>query len=125
MTGPWWRWPLEVATAWLMPWRAVRTIHAQDKDMRLPIRMLALYASDEDTPFSTGRMGGWWNAPHPLAVATAALMPWRAVEELRSSQRNFLYMCDAIVRAHRRDKEFRAQLGMPAEAEPRHVHVVQ
>jgi hypothetical protein len=38
----WWQWPVEVASTWLMPWRAVRTIREQREDMRLLTQMLAL-----------------------------------------------------------------------------------
>jgi hypothetical protein len=81
---------LEFAAAWLMPTRAARAV----RDVS----------------------GDWWNLPRPVAVAAAALMPWRAVAELRSHQRAFLRVTGGLVAAHRR-------YGL-ASPGPRHLRAV-
>lgn len=125
MTAVRWQWPLDVALVWLMPWRAVRTIRGQRQDMRLLIRMLALDELGDGESLGQTRMGGWWNLPHPLAVGAAALMPWRAVAELRSHQRAFHYVCDKIIVLSRKDEAHGRRTGLPAPPKPRHLTLVK
>jgi hypothetical protein len=109
-----------------MPWRAARTIRQQREDMRLLILMLALDVTAAGEQLGKTRTGGWWNFPQPLAVALAALMPWRAVEDLRSGQRSFRYVTDKLVAAHQQDKDAVASpLDMTPTRKPRHLHVVR
>lgn len=125
MTAAWWQWPLDVVLAWLMPWRAVRTIRGQRQDMRLLIRMLALDVLDDGEPLGQTRMGGWWNLPHPLAVGAVALMPWRAVAGLRSQQRAFHYVCDKIIVLSRQDEARGRRTRLSAPPKPRHLTLVK
>lgn len=92
------RWALAVALAWLMPVRAARRIREQDGEIGALISVLALATIGSSKPLrKAARTGGWWNLPHPLAVVLAALTPWRAVAELRSSQHAFRYVVDRII----------------------------
>ena len=108
-----------------MPWRAVRTIREQREDMRLFTLMLAIDVPTASEQLRETRARGWWNFPHPLAVVLAALRPWRAVEELRSGQRNFRYVADKLAAAYRQDDEPEPIAGVTPAAEPRHLHVVR
>jgi hypothetical protein len=110
---------------WLMPWRAARTIREQREDMRLLTLMLAIDVDTASEQLGQTRADGWWNCPWPLAVMLAALMPWRAVKELRSVQRNFRYVTDKLAAIHRQDK---VPEPVPAPApppRPRHLYVVR
>ena len=128
MAAPWWRWPVEVALTWLMPWRAVRTIREQREDVRLLTLMLAIDVASARDLLGKTRTREWWNSSRPLAVARAALMPWRAVEELRAQQRSFRYVADRLAAAQWQDEELAAaapgRATAPAAA-PRHLHVVR
>jgi hypothetical protein len=123
VTAPWWRWPVEVVLTWLMPWRAVRTMREQREDMRLLTLMLAIDVATASEQLEETRAVGWWNRPRPVAVVLAALMPWRAVEELRSAQRNFRYVTDKLVAVHREH----GASGPAPDAAPRrrHLYVVR
>ncbi len=126
MAAPWWRWPVEVALTWLMPWRAVRTIREQREDVRLLTLMLAIDVASARDLLGKTRTREWWNSPRPLAIALAALMPWRAVEALRTRQRSFRYVADRLAALHRQDEELEAAAPgrVPAPA-PRHLSVVR
>lgn len=50
------RWALAVAVAWLMPWRAVRTISEQDKDLSALVFALASLAAVGAGPISRDRV---------------------------------------------------------------------
>ncbi len=119
--APWWRWPAELLLTWLMPWRAARTIREQREDMRLLTLMLAVDVATASEQIERTRASGWWNRPRPLAVVLAALMPWRAVEDLRSVQRSFRYVTAKLAAIHRQDKA----PDQAPDPRPRHLHVVR
>jgi hypothetical protein len=108
---------------WLMPWRAARTIREQREDMRLLTLMLAIDVDTASEQLGRTRASGWWNRPRPFAVVLAALMPWRAVAELRSVQRNFRYVTDKLVAVHRQDRD--AEPTLAPVPRPRHLYVVR
>jgi hypothetical protein len=108
---------------WLMPWRAARTIREQREDMRLLTLMLAIDVDTASEQLGQTRANGWWNCPRPLAVMLAVLMPWRAVAELRSVQRNFRYVTDKLAAIHRQDRT--SEPTPTLTPRPRHLRVVR
>jgi hypothetical protein len=111
---------LAVILAWLMPWRAARRIREQDQSITVLISVLALTTAGSGAPLRKVSMGGWWNRPHALAVAMAALMPWRAVGHLRSSQRALRHVSDALIAQHEKG----GQPGDGAAPKARHLQLV-
>lgn len=108
---------------WLMPWRAVRTIRAQREDMRLLTLMLAMDVPAASEQLRQTRAAGWWNFPRPLAVALAALMPGRAVEDLRTHQRSLRYLTDRLAAMHQ--QEAGLAVGLAPHRKLRHLYAVR
>jgi hypothetical protein len=118
------RFALAVLLVWVAPWRAARTIAEQREDVRAIVGALAYAVTGDSGPLTGARpdFSGWyWR---PAAAVTACLMPWRAVRKLRTADRAILYLSDAILAQERRQRDFKAGLGIPRER-PRHLQAVK
>lgn len=95
---------LEVAAAWLMPWRSVRTIHGLERQRTLLIRTIAHAVTGHAETMTHQRPSGseWYDRPLPIAAMAAVLRPARAVRKLRSSDDAIAWMVDAAMAQERK-----------------------
>lgn len=96
------RFVLAAALVWVAPWRAVRTIASQRRQIGLLIRTLNYAVGGGSAPLEAVRPAPRVR-PYPLAVLAVLLRPGRAVRQLRAADRTVTYVLDAM-RAQERQR---------------------